>query len=206
MDKILKEYNNIVRNDRRKNIIVIGLLLLMGLMIISYSAFIFKAKIFVESHRIILDSDGTPRKYHFIDAKTAEEVEAKNHILYFINNFYDFDRWNVESHINNALWISDNSVKELYKSFASKGWYSEIIRQGIKQEAVVDNTQIQIELTKEPYHCQLPVKINLRSGSKCESYKIIIDFYLERVSESFPTNPHGFMITNFSQTEFELIK
>ena len=206
MNGILNEYNNIVKNDRRKNTIIIGLLLLMFFMTLIYAVFIFKTKMFLESNRVILDSDGSLRKYSFIDVRSANEIEAKNHILYFVNSFYDFDRWNVEDHINKALWISDNSVKELYKDFTKKGWYNEIIRQGIKQEALVDNEKIQIDLSQEPYHCLLPVKINLRSGMNCESYLVTIEFYLKRVSQSFPTNPHGFMVTNFTQTEFELIK
>ncbi|MDP4186551.1 MAG: hypothetical protein Q8907_00035 [Bacteroidota bacterium] len=206
MKHLLDEYNDITKNNRLKDYVVIGMILLMGVMIVSYTIFVYKTKSLLETNRPILDADGTPRKMSFISARQAEEIEAKNQILYFISNFYDFDKWNVEDHINNALWIGDKSVKELYLRFQKKGWYSDIIRLGIRQEAIVNHKDIQIDLSREPYFCRVPIQINMREEMQCEKFQVTIEFYLKRVSETFATNPHGFVLENLTQSDFKEIK
>ena len=203
MNEIIKEYTKAIGRENRKDIMVIGFIVLFFLLCLTFGIMLIKLNNTVINSRTALESDGTIRKITMIDARQAKEMEALHQARYFIENFYEYDRFNMKGRLNRALWIGDNSVKTLFQEFTKKGWYNNIIQANIKQYVELADKDLKIDYSEKPYKCSAKMVIVLRNSYSEESYFLKIAFTLTEGNINYPFNPHGLEVTNLEQGAFE---
>lgn len=202
--KILNDFNNIEKNISRNNYTVIGLIVLMCLMIVCFTVYVFKTATYFSNSQIVLESTGEIRKIHRVSPMEALEIEAKDHMARLYGTLYTFDQFNLDKQINAGLWLGDESLRKLYERYKNDGWYNNIIQYNIVQTAEVGD--IRIDLSVYPYKVYISGVILLRQADKVEKFSLNGSCVLETASRDFPKNPHGLFIRNWIEEPLKKIE
>lgn len=130
-------------------------------------------------------------------------VEANSHLDIFHRSFYHLSPTSYKENLEKALWLSDQTVDELYKQKKAEGIYNRLLQYGLLQK--VTKVQSSIDLNKDPYGFTSIVEFEVLRGSTTDFYRLHTSGKLEEVARNFPYNPHGFVVTNFYEEELKKI-
>ncbi|MFO7655665.1 MAG: hypothetical protein R6W78_01215 [Bacteroidales bacterium] len=206
MESILKEHSNIEKHIRKTNLVVWLLFGIVCIIIISFSVFFYRLSVFYSSNQLILEHDGSVRKVGVISENEAREIEIKDHLARFIDNFYSFDQNTIDKNINASLWLGGDCIKNLYFKYKNNNWYNKVIQLNIIQEAVPDYDQFKVDISTYPYKASASAVLYLKQGNATEKFQLNISCTLENVSRNFPNNPHGLFITELSEQPLKSMK
>ncbi|RZM19347.1 MAG: conjugative transposon protein TraK [Pedobacter sp.] len=120
-------------------------------------------------------------------------VEIRDHIKMFHHYFFslDPDEKVIQSNINAALNLADESAKRAYDNLKEKGYFNNLISANISQEISVDSTQVDLDAYPYVFTCYATQRL-IRSTSTIQR-KLVTTGTLRNVSRS-DNNPHGFLI------------
>jgi conjugative transposon TraK protein len=133
------------------------------------------------------------------DSRADRTVEAKAHVKQFHEYFFtlDPDQKAIESNINKALFLADNSAKREYNNLKEKGFYSELISASISMEIQVDS----VVLSKtRPYTAITYANQTLTRATSLSRKRLVSECTLRDVTRS-ENNSHGFIIENWHVTQ-----
>lgn len=129
------------------------------------------------------------------DARADRPVEAKAHVKRFHELFFtlDPDQKAIDSNINKALYLADNSAKREYENLKEKGFYNDLIAANISMEITVDS----VVLSKgSPFGATTYAHQRLIRATSIAKRNLISQCQLRDVTRS-ENNPHGFLIENW---------
>ncbi|WP_316809188.1 conjugative transposon protein TraK [Pedobacter agri] len=127
------------------------------------------------------------------DRKDNIAVEIRDHVKVFHHYFFslDPDEKVIQSNINAALNLADESAKRAYDNLKEKGYFNNLISANISQEILVDSTLVDLDAYPYVFTCYATQRL-IRSSSTIRR-KLVTTGTLRNVSRS-DNNPHGFLI------------
>jgi len=127
------------------------------------------------------------------DRKDNIPVEARDHIRMFHHYFFtlDPDEKVIESNIEKALYLADESARNQYEGLKEKNYYNNLISGNISQRIRVDS--VQLDMNQYPYYFKCFAIQQLIRATSTIHKLLITQGYLRNVSRS-DNNPHGFLI------------
>ena len=129
------------------------------------------------------------------DSRTDRPVEARAHVKQFHELFFtlDPDQKAIESNVNKALFLADNSAKREYENLKEKGFYNDLISANISMEITVDS----VVLSKNrPFTARTYAHQTLIRATSTTKRDLISECALRDVTRS-ENNSHGFIMENW---------
>ncbi len=145
-----------------------------------------QAKIYILANGKAIEAFSAERKDNVM-------VESRDHIKMFHHWFFTLDPDDkvIESNMNKALNLADESAKKQYENLREAGYYNNIISANISQEIEVDS--VQLDINQYPFYFKCYATQKLIRSSSTVTRKLVTQGYLRNVSRS-DNNPHGFLI------------
>lgn len=129
------------------------------------------------------------------DSRADRPVEARAHVRQFHELFFslDPDEKAIDSNINRALYLADNSAKREYENIKEKGFYNDLIAANISMQITVDS----VVLGKgQPLTARTYAHQQLIRATTITNRDLITECSLREVTRS-ENNPHGFLMENW---------
>lgn len=150
-----------------------------------------------------ISSDKTMLPLERIEANKLQETFMKGHVERFMTKFYQYDQWNYEDQIEASLWLVDQSGKKLYRFYKNNGYINTMIQSTSSQKM----TDIKVQLQEQgSFLVQGTIVINKPGKTEGNSYLLTAQGQLKKVSQNYPKNPYGFLITNYKEVSKQKIE
>jgi hypothetical protein len=151
----------------------------------------------IEKIRII-DRQGYSYSSTVIDKREATDLQIRAFLLNYCKLCYQFDKNNIENHLNRALALGDETVSgyielhqqpnDIYQAVKGLGRVAVI-----NEEEIIDNLQLMDNSFSLSFTQWL-------KGSTDLIYRILISGNLIFVTPEGIDNPNGFCIVNYTET------
>ena len=127
------------------------------------------------------------------DVQQNRPVEAREHIRRFHELFFSLspDKSAIESNVQRALYLSDESAIGYYRNLQEKGYFNRMIAGNISQTLTVDS--IRGNFDSYPYRMKAYCRQHIIRSSS-------VTCRLRNVTRS-DNNPQGFLIESFTIIE-----
>jgi len=161
---------------------------------------------FYSAHTIekirIIDRQGYSYTSTIIDEREATDLQIRAFLLNFCKLCYQFDKNNIENHLNRALELGDETVSgyielhqqpnDIYHAVKGLGRIA-----AINEEEIINNLQLLDNSFSLSFTQQLRGSVDLM-------YRILITGNVIFVSPNGVDNPNGFCIVNYTETYRQL--
>lgn len=164
---------------------------------------VWKAYGFAEAQRqkiYVLDSGKSLMLALSQDMQQNRPVEAREHIRRFHELFFSLspDKSAIESNVQRALYLSDESAIGYYRNLQEKGYFNRMIAGNISQTLTVDS--IQGNFGSYPYEMKAYCRQHIIRSSSVTERSLVTTCRLRNVTRS-DNNPQGFLIESFTIIE-----
>lgn len=134
-----------------------------------------------------------------IDKTINRDVEAKYHMKNFHKLFFTLypDMVEITKNMREASNYGDKSIIRLYKDFAEKEYYSQIVQGNVHQ--LVDIDSVNIDTSEKPNKVRTLITITSIRESSIQKQRITTENYLREVFRT-ENNPSGFFIERLKLT------
>ncbi len=134
------------------------------------------------------------------DVQQNRPVEAREHIRRFHELFFSLspDKSAIESNVQRALYLSDESAIGYYRNLQEKGYFNRMIAGNISQTLTVDS--IQGNFGSYPYEMKAYCRQHIIRSSSVTERSLVTTCRLRNVTRS-DNNPQGFLIEGFTIIE-----
>lgn len=134
------------------------------------------------------------------DMQQNRPVEAREHIRRFHELFFTLspDKSAIESNIQRALYLSDESAIGYYRNLQEKGYFNRMIAGNISQTLTVDS--IRGNFDSYPYEMKTYSRQHIIRSSSVTERSLVTTCRLRNVTRS-DNNPQGFLIESFTIIE-----
>ncbi len=169
-------------------VVVTGSLLLDGIVVgLSYHA-IEKAK-----EKIYILASGKALEAIAADRKENLPVEARDHIRNFHQYFFtlDPDEKVIQTNLIRALYLADDSAKQVYDNLKENGYYSGVISGNISQTVGIDS--IILDMHSYPFYFRCYATEKIIRPTSLVTRNLLTEGWLRNTSRS-DNNPHGYLI------------
>lgn len=205
MNEVVKYFNTIEGSFKRMKVVTIGVLtaaaiVAVGSVVYSYS---FLAD---HSDNIYILDRGTAYSATKAGAETIErENEAIDHVKRFHEYFFNLypSRDAIQSSIESALGMCDQSAYDYYQDQQEKGYYSRLIQNNVSQYITVDS--VKVNMLRIPYMERTYGKVYVLRESNITAFRFESSGQLIDVGRS-KNNPHGLMLEQFAVTRYDKIE
>lgn len=187
---------NIYKQLKRNNLTVWVVVLVSGLVSI-YAIYTVK-KISSNADRFVysISSDEKLLPLEQMDKMEVQHIYKKSHVRLFLDNFYGYDQWNYKQRIEKALWLIDDEGKNLYNFYREDGHFNRMI-QTTSSQTILD---VQPQFDKDDnFTVSAIIEINRVSQEQPKRYQLSARGKLLKVSENYPVNPYGYVITDYKE-------
>ncbi|WP_460615201.1 conjugative transposon protein TraK [Hymenobacter seoulensis] len=129
------------------------------------------------------------------DARANRPVEARSHVTRFHELFFtlDPDQKAIDSNVDKALYLADNSARRQYENFREKGFYNDLIAANISLEMIVDSVVI---TNSRPLVARCYGHQRVIRATSVTTRNFVSECSLRDVTRS-ENNPHGFLMENW---------
>lgn len=134
------------------------------------------------------------------DVRQNRPVEAREHVRRFHEFFFTLapDKSAIESNIQRALYLADESAIAYYQALSERGYYNRIIAGNILQRITVDS--IACDFQTYPYRMTTYARQQIIRASNITERSLVTTCVL-RNSVRSDNNPQGFLIQNLEVIE-----
>ena len=134
------------------------------------------------------------------DVQQNRPVEAREHIRRFHELFFSLspDKSAIESNVQRALYLSDESAIGYYRNLQEKGYFNRMIAGNISQTLTVDS--IRGNFDSYPYRMKAYCRQHIIRSSSVTERSLVTTCRLRNVTRS-DNNPQGFLIESFTIIE-----
>jgi len=195
-----KSLNNIESGFRQIRLFSI-VFLVMCTAVMCYS--LWKAYSFAEAQRqkiYVLDDGKSLMLALSQDLLQNRPVEAREHVKRFHELFYTLspDKSAIESNIERALFLSDQTAFNHYRDLAEKGYYNRLISGNINQRLEIDSIKCNFDVY--PYDVVTYGRQYIIREKNITERSLITTGKLQNSVRS-DNNPHGFILEKFTVLE-----
>ena len=129
------------------------------------------------------------------DARADRPVEARAHVKRFHELFFtlDPDQKAIDSNVNQALYLADNSAKREYENLKEKGFYNDLIAANLSLAITVDSVVLG---RSQPFTARTYAHQQLIRATSITTRDLVSECQLRDVTRS-ENNPHGFLMENW---------
>ena len=129
------------------------------------------------------------------DARADRPVEARAHVKRFHELFFtlDPDQKAIDSNVNQALYLADNSAKREYENLKEKGFYNDLIAANVSLAITVDSVVLG---RSQPFTARTYAHQQLIRATSITTRDLVSECQLRDVTRS-ENNPHGFLMENW---------
>ena len=164
---------------------------------------VWKAYSFAEAQRekiYVLDEGKSLMLALSQDLEQNRPVEAREHIRRFHELFFTLspDKNAIESNVQRALYLSDESAIGYYRNLQEKGYFNRMIAGNISQTLTVDS--IGGNFDSYPYEMRAYCRQHIIRSSSVTERSLVTTCRLRNVTRS-DNNPQGFLIEGFTIIE-----
>ena len=164
---------------------------------------VWKAYSFAEAQRekiYVLDEGKSLMLALSQDLEQNRPVEAREHIRRFHELFFTLspDKSAIESNVQRALYLSDESAIGYYRNLQEKGYFNRMIAGNISQTLTVDS--IGGNFDSYPYEMRAYCRQHIIRSSSVTERSLVTTCRLRNVTRS-DNNPQGFLIEGFTIIE-----
>ena len=134
------------------------------------------------------------------DLSQNRPVEAREHVWRFHALFFTLspDKAAIESNIDRALLLADQSVVTYYNTLAERGYYNRIIAASIIQMVEVDS--VAVDTNVYPYDVKTYARQKIVRETTVTERSLVTTCRLLNTTRS-DDNPQGFLIEHFTVIE-----
>lgn len=168
-----------------------------------YTVYIIQIK---EKDKVIYVLDNKAAiKARALSINENREVEVRDQLGRFIDLFFtlDPDLRVIKQNVNQALNISDESVKSLNYARNEKGYYSQLINNSISSRVFTDS--IVVDMSRQPYQATYFGRQELIRLTTTSVRKLVVSCYMRDVQRS-NENSHGLLVENIKILDNSEIK
>lgn len=155
------------------------------------------------NNAFVVSTEGNVIPLKLVTQKQNLEIEAKAHLDNFHRYFYDLSPTNYKEQLENALWLGDSSVDNVYRQKKADGVYNRLLQYALVQK--VSDIQSEVDVSQEPYPFKVRTIFEINRGSITDNYELITTGQLITIARNFPKNPHGLLITHFFENSLKKI-
>ena len=155
---------------------------------------------------LVIDSNGEVVPMKWMDRLDNIKIEIADHLERFHTFFYAYDPYNVEKNLERSLWYGDKSIEQLYIKRSNDGWFNKVKLYGIVQRIEIKPEDITINGTNEPFSFLVKATITITQDKQVVKYYFETIGNIVFVNRNYPLNPHGLLITNFSEINRQEVK
>lgn len=187
----LKNIDSATKQIKTQSIVFIGAALVM---VIAMAYFSFQNSA-TAGNRIYLLEGGQLLTAVASDARSNRPVEARSHVKRFHELFFslDPDQKAIDSNIDKALYLADNSAKREYENLKERGFYNDLISANISMEITVDSVVLS---RNRPFSARCYAHQRLIRATSFTNRDLVAECTLREVTRS-ENNPHGFIMENW---------
>lgn len=134
------------------------------------------------------------------DLSQNRPVEAREHVRRFHSLFFTLspDKAAIESNIDRALLLADQSAVSYYNTLAERGYYNRIIAASIMQMVEIDS--VAVDMNVYPYEVKTYARQKIVRETTVTERSLITTCRLLNTTRS-DDNPQGFLIEHFAVIE-----
>jgi len=134
------------------------------------------------------------------NANDNRKAEVKNHIEMFHQFFFnlDPDPNDIKKSINRALYLIDDSGKQLHYARDEKNYYHQLVQGNISSRVVIDS--VVSDMSKAPYVCKVFGRQKIVRKTRVVFKKIEAVCQLRNMKRT-DSNPHGLLIERYRLTD-----
>lgn len=188
-------YRNIFNVLRTNRFIVLASVGCSALVCVVAILMIVKVHMESQNHAFVVSDQGDVVPLVLVDQRENLEVEALSHLERFHRYFYNLNANNYKKQIAKALWLSDNSVADLFRQKQAEGVYNRLLQYSLVQKIIKIKSHIEIQ--RELYQFKTVTTFQINRGTITDTYELISSGNLIHVDRNFPHNPHGLLITDY---------
>jgi conjugative transposon TraK protein len=173
------------------------LFLIISLALVGISSYVFSLSVrMVERSRqkiYVLDNGKSLLVALREDISENRDAEARDHIKRFHELFFTLepDKEYIENNIREALYLSDRSAMNQYRSFKENNVYNQVIASDISMTLKTDS--IRLDFSSYPYTFRYYGKQKIVRTSNITLRNLETTGRLRNISRT-DNNPHGFLI------------
>ena len=135
-------------------------------------------------------------------------AEAKDHVKRFHELFFTLepDKAYIENNVREALFLSDQSATDQYRSFKENNLYNQVIASDISMTLLTDS--VHVDFSAYPYRFSFYGRQKIVRKSNYTIRNLETTGKLRNISRT-DNNPHGFLIENWritDNTDLETVK
>lgn len=189
---------------QRKFRFVVYILLLVSLLMIGFSCFVFVSSLkLVERSRekiYVLEGGKSLLLALREDISENRPAEARDHIKRFHELFFTMepDKQYIENNTREALYLADGSAMKQYRSYKENNVYNQVIASNISMTLQTDS--VQLDFSAYPYRFHFYGKQKIVRQSNITLRVLETTGQLRSISRT-DNNPHGFLIENWLITD-----
>lgn len=192
IEDIKGKYNTfdkvIGNNSKRANIISvcsIAAVLVMGVLLYLNN----------QKGAYILDNQGDIAFGSKVNENDYFLIEVDNHLRLFYARFFNYDKSNYKEQLDLGLSLGGSSVKRLYETLDSKGWFSQMINHDIISVAYIEDLQTKIVSNNKAQFLAKGVQIIKRGSLEERRHLDIKGIVIKSPNGRIKLkNPHGLLI------------
>lgn len=168
--------------------------LLANLLTVCFGIYKFCQVLHDNSQRIYILYNGKVLEAIASDKKSNLEVELRDHIKTFHQNFFTLspDDKAIQANISKALYLGDESAKKQHDNLKESGYYNNLISANISQEINIDS--IRLNINNYPYTFTCYATEKLIRASSTVMRKLVTQGEIRDLKAQTDNNPHGFLI------------
>lgn len=148
-----------------------------------------------QNNAFVVSSKGDIIPLKIVHQRENSKVEALAHLERFHRYFYNLNANNYKKQMEKALWLSNNSVADLFRQKQAEGVYNRLLQYSLVQKVI--NIQSHVEIDSEPYRFKTVTTFQINRGTITDTYELISSGNLIHVDRNFPHNPHGLLVTDY---------
>jgi len=185
------------------------LFLIISLALVGISSYVFSLSVkMVERSRqkiYVLDNGKSLLVALREDISENRDAEARDHVKRFHELFFTLepDKEYIENNIREALYLSDRSAMNQYRSFKENNVYNQVIASDISMTLTTDS--IRLDFSTYPYTFRYYGKQKIVRTSNITLRNLETTGQLRNISRT-DNNPHGFLIEGWRIVDNEDIE
>lgn len=157
-----------------------------------------------QNNAFVVSSKGDIIPLKIVHQRENSKVEALAHLERFHRYFYNLNANNYKEQMEKALWLSNNSVADLFRQKQAEGVYNRLLQYSLVQKVI--NIQSHVEIDSEPYRFKTVTTFQINRGTITDTYELISSGNLIHVDRNFPHNPHGLLITDYFENSLRKLE
>jgi len=157
-----------------------------------------------QNNAFVVSNKGDAIPLKIVHQRENFEVEALAHLERFHRYFYNLDANNYKKQVEKALWLSDNSVADLFRQKQAEGVYNRLLQYSLVQKVI--SIQSHVEIDSEPYRFKTVTIFQINRGAITDTYELISSGNLINVDRNFPHNPHGLLVTDYFENSLRKLE